>query len=71
MPLIWMFLGKPLINKICKIHHRTLQVVCNYFNVVNSFCRKQYFHVLVLIHYDSDGLFHGITDLRTSKTVNV
>ena len=32
VPLIWMFAGKPLINKICKIHHRTLQVVCNYFN---------------------------------------
>ena len=26
-PLIWMFAGKTLINKICKIHHRTLQVV--------------------------------------------
>ena len=25
-PLIWMFAGKTLINKICKIHHRTLQV---------------------------------------------
>ena len=23
-PLIWMFAGKTLINKICKIHHRTL-----------------------------------------------
>ena len=28
-PLIWMFAGKTLINKICKIHHRTLQVVYN------------------------------------------
>ena len=25
-PLIWMFAGKALINKICKIHHRTVQV---------------------------------------------
>ena len=24
--LIWMFAGKTSINKICKIHHRTLQV---------------------------------------------
>ena len=29
VPLIWMFAGKTLINKICKIHHRTLQVVYN------------------------------------------
>ena len=28
-PLIWMFAGKTAINKICKIHHRTLQVVYN------------------------------------------
>ena len=39
--------------------------------VVNSFFQKQYFHVLVLIHYDSDRLFYGITDLCTLKTVNV
>ena len=31
-PLIWMFAGKTLINKICKIHHINLQVVYNYFN---------------------------------------
>ena len=31
-PLIWMFAGKTLINKICKIHHRTLQVVYIDFN---------------------------------------
>ena len=31
-PLIWMFAGKTLINKICKIHHRTLKVVYDYFN---------------------------------------
>ena len=31
-PLIWMFAGKTLINKICKIHHRTLQVVYDDFN---------------------------------------
>ena len=31
-PLIWMFAGKILINKICKIHHRTLQVVYNEYN---------------------------------------
>ena len=30
--LIWMFVGKTLINKICKIHHRTLQVVYDDFN---------------------------------------
>ena len=30
-PLIWMFAGKTL-NKICKIHHRTLQVVYKDFN---------------------------------------
>ena len=28
-PFIWMFAGKILINKICKIHHRKLQVVYN------------------------------------------
>ena len=27
-----MFAGKTLINKICKIHHRTLQVVYNEYN---------------------------------------
>ena len=27
-----MFAGKTLINKICKIHHRTLQVVYDDFN---------------------------------------
>ena len=26
-PLVWMFAGKTSINKICKIHHRTLQVI--------------------------------------------
>ena len=26
-PLIWMFAGKTSINKICRIHHRTLQVI--------------------------------------------
>ena len=31
-PLIWKFAGKTLINKICKVHHRTLQVVYDYFN---------------------------------------
>ena len=31
-PLIWMFAGKILIKKICKIHHRTLQVVYNGFD---------------------------------------
>ena len=31
-PFIWMFVGKTLINKICKIHHRTLQVVYNEYN---------------------------------------
>ena len=30
-PLIWMFTGKT-INKICKIHHRTLRVVYNEYN---------------------------------------
>ena len=31
-PLMWMFAGKTLINKICKIHHRTLRVVYNEYN---------------------------------------
>ena len=31
-PLKWIFAGKKLINKICKIHHRTLQVVYNEYN---------------------------------------
>ena len=31
-PLIWMFAGKSLINKICKIHQRTLWVVYNEYN---------------------------------------
>ena len=31
-PLIWMFAGKTLINKICKIHHRTIEVVYNEYN---------------------------------------
>ena len=31
-PLIWMFTGKTLINKICKINHRTLQAVYDDFN---------------------------------------
>ena len=31
-PLIWMLVGKTLINKICKIHHRTHQVVYNEYN---------------------------------------
>ena len=31
-PLIWMFAGETLINKICKIHHRTLQVVYDDFD---------------------------------------
>ena len=31
-PLIWMFAGKTLSNKICKIHQRTLRVVYNEYN---------------------------------------
>ena len=31
-PLIWIFAGKILINKICKIHHRSLQVIYNEYN---------------------------------------
>ena len=31
-PLIWLFAGKTLINKICKCHHRTLQVAYDDFN---------------------------------------
>ena len=31
-PLIWMFAGKTLLNKICKIHDRTLQLVYNDFD---------------------------------------
>ena len=31
-PLIWMFAGKTLLYQICKIHHRTLQVVQNEYN---------------------------------------
>ena len=31
-PLTWMFAGKTLINKISKIHHRTLQMVYNEYN---------------------------------------
>ena len=31
-PLIWMSAGKTLINKICKIHHRIIQVVYDDFN---------------------------------------
>ena len=31
-PLIWIFAVKTLINKICKIHHRTVQVVYGNFN---------------------------------------
>ena len=30
--LIWMFAGKTLVNKICKVHHRTFQVVYNEYN---------------------------------------
>ena len=30
--LIWMFAGKTLIKKICKVHQRTLQVVYDDFN---------------------------------------
>ena len=29
VPLVWMFAGKTSINKIRKIHHRTLQVIHN------------------------------------------
>ena len=32
-PLIRMFAGKTLINKICKIHHRIHQVVYNEYNI--------------------------------------
>ena len=31
-PLIWMFATKRLINKICKNHHRTFQLVYNEYN---------------------------------------
>ena len=31
-PLMWMFAGKTLINKICEIHHRTIQMVYNEYN---------------------------------------
>ena len=31
-PLVWMFPGKTLPNRICKIHYRTLQVVYDDYN---------------------------------------
>ena len=31
-PLVWMFAGKTLLNRICKIHYRTLQVVYDDYN---------------------------------------
>ena len=43
-PLIWMFAGKTLINKICKIHHRTLRVVYNE-------CNKLYGELLQHLQY--------------------
>ena len=124
-PLIWMFAGKTLINKICKIHHRTLQVVCDDFDEsydellelnrdlsihqrhlrylaievfksimhLNPQFMWSYFeekpmpynlrdgsklvlpktnlHVLVLIHYDLEGVFYGIIYLCPLKTVKV
>ena len=33
-PLVWMFAGKTLLNRICKIHYRTLQVVYDDYNSV-------------------------------------
>ena len=30
-PLVWMFAGKTSINKICKILHRALEVIHNYY----------------------------------------
>ena len=41
--LIWMFAGKILINKFCKIHQRTLQVVYNE-------CNESYEKLLQLIN---------------------
>ena len=35
-PLIWLFAEKTLINKICKKHYRTLQVVYNEYSVYSS-----------------------------------
>ena len=32
-PLVWMFAGKTSINKICKTHRRTLQVIHNDVNI--------------------------------------
>ena len=31
-PFVWMFAGKTLLNRICKIHYRTLQVVYDDYN---------------------------------------
>ena len=43
-----MFGGKTLINKICKIHHRTLQVVYNEYN--KSYQEHLQLHDIVSIH---------------------
>ena len=47
-PLTWMFAGKKLINKICKIHHRTLQVVYNEYN--NSYEELLQLNNSVFVH---------------------
>ena len=62
-----MFAGKTLINKICKIHHRTLQVVYDDFN-------KSYDLLLELnndlsiyqrhLHYLAIEVFKSIMDLN-------
>ena len=35
-PLIWMFASKMAINKICKLHYRTLKVVYNEYDKSNE-----------------------------------
>ena len=51
--LIWMFAGKTLINKICKIHHRTIQVVYNEYNKSYEELLQRHLHYLALEVYKS------------------
>ena len=68
-PLVWMFAGKTSINKICVIHHRTLQVNHNdyqksydellHINKEDNIHQK---HVRIQALEDFKSITHGNTE---------
>ena len=51
-PLIWMFAGKALINKICKIHHRSTHLRWFKMNIIDH--TKNFYNSAITCLFTTD-----------------